>query len=133
MRSGVAVDRQIGFRMVALVSRNDTNIPLWTHISFVCRYSVTDLYILTDQQHSWRSSNNPHPTPREKYSNVLQTHIVIVGQVRILVLLFRYSQTICRWLGDAISKLQYFSLRVYMPILLLHTQHLREHFIRSLS
>ena len=30
-------------------------------------------------------------TRREKYSNVLQTHIVIVGQVRILVFLFRYS------------------------------------------
>ena len=27
---------------------------------------------------------------REKYSIVLQTHIVIVGQVRILVFLFRY-------------------------------------------
>ena len=43
-------------------------------------------------------------TRREKYSNVLQTHIVIVGQVRILVFLFRYSQTIRRRLGDAISK-----------------------------
>ena len=28
---------------------------------------------------------------REEYSNVLQTHIVIVGQVRILVFLFRCS------------------------------------------
>ena len=30
-------------------------------------------------------------TRREKYSNVLQTHTAIVGQVRILVFLFRYS------------------------------------------
>ena len=41
---------------------------------------------------------------RKKYSNVLQAHIVIVGQVRILLFLFRYFQTICRRLGDAISK-----------------------------
>ena len=30
-------------------------------------------------------------TRREKYISVLQTHIVIVGQVRILMFLFRYS------------------------------------------
>ena len=30
-------------------------------------------------------------TRRGKYSNVLQTHIEIVGQVRILLFLFRYS------------------------------------------
>ena len=42
----------------------------------------------------------------EKNTVTISRHIgiVIVEQVRILVFLFRYSQTICRRLGDAISK-----------------------------
>ena len=37
------------------------------------------------------NSRKSRNTRREKYSKVLQTHIVIVGQVHILVFLFRYS------------------------------------------
>ena len=61
-------------------------------VSIVAIYSITffqslsfHISILVLVQYSSKSAR------REKYINVLQAHIVIVGQVRILVFLFRYS------------------------------------------
>ena len=54
------------------------NKPSWTSLVF---YSLVHVYMHQTVETEWK----------EKYSNVLQTHIVIVGQMRILVFRFRYS------------------------------------------